>query len=108
MKPDDVRRIALALPESTEEPHFASASFRVKRKIFATLPPPGDHLHVFIPEEHREPALALHPRFLEKLLWGGKVWGVRVVLRKAKAAVVSDLLRTAWECKAPKRLRKTA
>src|SRR6266516_7807303 len=41
-------RLALALPEVTEEPHFDMASFRVRGKIFVTVPPEGTRLHVFI------------------------------------------------------------
>jgi predicted DNA-binding protein (MmcQ/YjbR family) len=33
---DTLRKIALSLPETTEEPHFEKTSFRVKKKIFAT------------------------------------------------------------------------
>src|SRR5579864_2914679 len=100
MKLADVRRIALSLREVTEQPHFAFTSFRVKGKIFATAPPGNEYLHIFVADEDREPALALHPEFLEKLLWGGKVRGLRVVLVNAKSAVVSELLRRAWARKA--------
>ncbi len=31
------RQIALSFPETTEEPHFEKTSFRVNKKIFATL-----------------------------------------------------------------------
>ncbi|WP_166920825.1 MmcQ/YjbR family DNA-binding protein [Flavobacterium poyangense] len=31
------RALALALPEATEEPHFEKISFRIKKKIFATI-----------------------------------------------------------------------
>lgn len=31
-----LRKIALSLPEATEEPHFEKTSFRVGKKIFAT------------------------------------------------------------------------
>ncbi|MCR6640767.1 MAG: MmcQ/YjbR family DNA-binding protein [Sporocytophaga sp.] len=31
------RKLALSLPEVTEEPHFEKISFRVKKKIFATF-----------------------------------------------------------------------
>lgn len=31
------RNLALALPDSTEQPHFEKTSFRIKKKIFATL-----------------------------------------------------------------------
>jgi hypothetical protein len=34
----EARRLALALPEVTEQPHFDMASFRVRGKIFVTVP----------------------------------------------------------------------
>jgi hypothetical protein len=33
-----VRRLALALPETVEQDHFGNPSFRVRGKIFATVP----------------------------------------------------------------------
>jgi hypothetical protein len=100
----DVRRIAIALPEVAEEPHFKYTSFRVKGRIFATAPPDGGHLHIFVADEDRELALLLEPGFIEKLLWGGKVRGLRVELRKAKMPVVARLLKKAWLHRAPKAL----
>ena len=101
---ESVRRLALSLPEVTEQPHFDYTSFRVRGKIFATAPPGGQHLHVFIDEEQREVALAVHAAYVEKLLWGGKVVGLRVDLDKADVKVVDALVRQAWARKAPKRL----
>lgn len=100
----EVRKIALALPEVTEEPHFQRTSFRVRGKIIATAMPGEDFLNVMAGESVREPALAAHSGYVEKLLWGKKVMGLRVDLRRAKAAVVSELLKQAWEAKAPKSL----
>ena len=76
----------------------------MRGKIFATVPPDGTLLHVFVDEETRETALALEPAFLEKLFWGGRVWGLRVTLADAKPRVVASLLIQAWRCKAPKKL----
>jgi hypothetical protein len=104
---DDARRIAMSLPEVTEEPHFAYTSFRVKGRIFATAPPDGGHLHIFVADEDREAALVMEPRFIEKLLWGGKVRGLRVALRRAKMPVVTRLLEKAWLRRAPKALAAT-
>lgn len=104
MKIAQVRSYALSLPESTEEPHFHYSSFRVKGKIFVTVPPEETHIHVFITDDEREMALTMYPEFVEKLLWGGKVVGVRVTLEKAEADVVNQLMRQAWSRKAPKRL----
>jgi hypothetical protein len=103
-KLDLVRRHALSLPEVTEQPHFDYSSFRVRGKIFVTVPPDGQHLHVFLDEERRQLALALHPAFVEKLWWGGKVVGVRVSLADADLAVVNELVGQAWARKAPKKV----
>lgn len=104
MKIAQVRSYALSLPEVTEEPHFHYASFRVKCKIFVTVPPGETYIHVFVTDDEREIALTLYPEFVEKLLWGGTVVGVRVALAKAKADVVNQLVKQAWVRKAPKRL----
>ncbi|MBS0447728.1 MAG: MmcQ/YjbR family DNA-binding protein [Proteobacteria bacterium] len=104
MKIAAVRRHALSLPEAAEAPHFDYASFRVRGKIFVTVPPDEQHIHVFVDDEVREQALALDPEFLEKLTWGAKVVGLRVRLADATPAVVTRLIDAAWARKAPKRL----
>jgi hypothetical protein len=60
VKLNDVRRIAMSLPEVTEEPHFAYTSFRVKGEIFATAPPDGEQLHIrHYPEGGSRPRAAV-------------------------------------------------
>ncbi len=104
MNIDEVRRYALSLPEVREEAHFKYSSFRIRRKIFATVPPDEKSLHVFVDDERRELALAMFPDAYEALYWGKNVVGVKVVLARAERADVEDLLLTAWQRKAPKRL----
>jgi hypothetical protein len=99
-----VRRFALSLADATEEPHFEYSSFRVRGKIFVTVPPDEEHIHVFVGDDTRELALLQHPGFVEKLIWGKKVRGLRIRLSKASPAVVSKLVHAAWMHKAPKRL----
>ena len=103
MTRDQARKLALSLPEATEEPHFAMWSFRVRGKIFATVPPEGDKLHVFVDDDAARAAVQSDPRAFEELWWGPKLAGVRVSLAKAKAAAVRDLLQASWQRKAPKR-----
>jgi hypothetical protein len=107
MKLAQARRFAMSLPDVTEEPHFNYASFRVRGKIFATAPPGDEYLHVFVTDEQRELALAIDPGFIEKLLWGGRVVGLRVTLANAKPKAVTTLLTQAWTRKAPKSLLAT-
>ena len=105
---DEARALALSLPEAAEAPHFDYTSFRVRGKIFATAPPGGEVLHVFVGEDVREPALAVHDDCLEKLPWGAKIVGLRVLLAKAPEPLVHSLLRQAWAAKAPKALLRSS
>ena len=96
LKVEDVRKVALALPESTEEQHHHFGSFRVRGEIFVTIPPGGELLHIFLPDETREHALAMAPEVLEPVLWGSRVLGVRALLPKAKKATVLQLVKQAY------------
>jgi hypothetical protein len=87
----------MSLEAVSEEPHHNYSSFRVRGKIFITIPPDEEFIHVFVGEEDREPALAMYPDFIEKLLWGTKVLGLRVRLASAKPAVVKSLASRAYE-----------
>jgi hypothetical protein len=103
---DTARRFALSLPESTEEPHFEKSSFRVRGKIFATVPLGGKHLHVFVDGAEGRALIADDPAAFEEIWWGKKVasdW-LRVNLGAADRAQVCELLEDAWRLKAPKRV----
>jgi hypothetical protein len=102
VKIDAVRKHALSLDAVTEEPHHNFSSFRVRGKIFVTIPPEEDFIHVFVGEENRQQALSLHPEFIEKLLWGSKVLGVRVALASATPSVVKFLVSKAYETRVQK------
>ncbi|HVJ28958.1 MAG TPA: MmcQ/YjbR family DNA-binding protein [Gammaproteobacteria bacterium] len=103
MKIADVRRLALALPEATEAPHFDRTSFRVRDKIFATVGSDGRDMNVFVDDEQREIMVKVDPRAYETRMWG-KSGYLHVHLAKAKARDVETLLQSAWERKAPKKL----
>ncbi len=104
-----LRRWALTQPGVTEAPHFHYGSWRVNGRIFVTLPPEGTHWHLFVAEPEREQALAVYPAWCEKLLWGGKVVGLRVALEPAEAAALKTLVQQAYRHKSSaRRPRKSA
>jgi hypothetical protein len=107
MDVEEVRRIALALPEVVEQPHHESASFRVHGHIFLTLPPSDDRVHVFVSEEDVHAAVAERPSSCEELWWGKKLYGVIIHLEDADRGLVTELISDAWRRKAPKRLVAT-
>jgi hypothetical protein len=97
-----VRRLALALPESAEAPHHDMTSFRVRGKIFATVPPEADRVHVFLDPEEVPAYCAEFPGAVEELWWGKKLSGCRIVLARASTPVVRELLTESWRRRAPK------
>jgi hypothetical protein len=99
-----VRKLALALPEVTEQPHHDLTSFRVRGKIFATMPPEGGRLHVFVSGDQVASYCAEFPLAVEELWWGKKLSGCRVALARVDRALVRELLNESWRRKAPKSL----
>jgi hypothetical protein len=100
----DVRDLALALPEATESPHFDMTSFRVRKKIFATVPPEERHAHIFVDESEARACAAEDSAAFEVLQWGERVSGVRVRLAAVSRPRLEELLIDAWRRKAPKRV----
>ena len=72
------------------------SSFRVRGKIFATVPPDDEHLHVFVDEGEVRAAVAEDPAAFEPLLWGQRLRGLRVR--------IAELLEESWRRRAPVRL----
>jgi len=103
MTVDDVRRLALSLPEATEQGHHGIPSFRVRKRIFATLPDDA-HAHVMIEPEAAAFVASTTPDSVEELLWGKQVAGVRVTLGDVDPGLLAQLLDDAWRRVAPKRL----
>jgi hypothetical protein len=104
MKLEQARRFALSLPEASEAPHFDKSSFRVRGRIFATAPPDGKHLHIFVDHDRTAAAIREDGAAFEELWWGKRVVGVRVNLAAADASRVFELLEESWRRKAPRRL----
>jgi hypothetical protein len=106
MRYSTARGFALSLPETTEEPHFEKSSFRVRGKIFCTVPEGQQHLHLQVDPEERLALIEGNPAAYEELVWGKRVVPdyVRVTLAKADRAEVCELLEDAWRRRAPKRV----
>lgn len=66
---DEARAIALALPEAVERDHHGFPSFRVRDRIFATLPEPAT-LRVMLDEDAAEEAVAAFGGCAAILRWG--------------------------------------
>jgi len=80
------------------------SSFRVRGKIFATVPPDDVHLHVFVDEGEVRAAVAEDPAAFEPLLWGQRLRGLRIRIAVAPNHRIAELLEESWRRRAPARL----
>jgi hypothetical protein len=105
MTPKQLERIALSLPEAHEEPHFARRSFRVGKKIFATMTADGAEAMVGVEaKEARDALLADQPDvFFSYGGWTERNGSLGVRLARADAALVKELLIESYKRVAPKR-----
>ena len=100
--PDDVRTLALSLPESVEADHHGIPSFRVRGKIFCTIHTETPRMMVKLdPEDQRNLAEA-HPGVVEAVpgYWGRK-GSTFVSYQQADRALIETLLDMAWAKVAP-------
>ncbi len=103
---DDVRRMALALPATTEKPSYGTPGFRVKDKLFARIRDEGDLLVVWVADLGEKAALlAAEP---DKFTTTPHYDGHPTVLVRMGAVdldELGELLADAWRARAPQRLR---
>ena len=103
---DRLRRISLALPETTEvltwEEH---PTFRVRDKIFVIADLPGDRITVKATKDDQEALVATHPRITPAPYLARSGWvSVELTGKGLDWAMVEDLVRDSYRLVAPKRL----
>jgi hypothetical protein len=103
--PRQAAALALALPEAIEADHHGRPSFRVGKRIFATLPD-ETHMNVMLDEPGIRTAVQAQPAACAERWWGKRLSAVQVDLGRADLALLSELLADAWEGKAPARLHR--
>ncbi len=102
---DEVRELALAFDEAVELPHFHLTSFRIRKKIFATMD-----------AEERLVMIALTPVEQSLFVDGDGIrpvpggWGLKgsthFAIDRVRRDVFEHALRTAYRAKAPKSLAR--
>jgi hypothetical protein len=101
-----LRRFALSLPETREEPHFQRTSFRVGKKIFATTTRDGKEAMVRVPDrDFLDTLLARQPRvFFSYGGWTRRNGALGVRLRAVPSDLMKDLVLHSWRSVAPRRV----
>jgi hypothetical protein len=102
---DDVRRIALSFPETTEKPLYGTPGFRVNDKAFARLREERDVLVVWCADEGEKDAyIATQPDIFFTLPHYDGHPLVLVRLPAIDVAELREVLTDAWLVRAPRRL----
>ncbi len=105
---DDVRRIALALPETTEKPSYGTPGFRVKDRLFLRLRSDAEGwLVVFVADlDEKEALLASAPDRFHTLPHYDGHPSVLVDLDAVGADELTELVTDSWLARAPVRVRQ--
>lgn len=102
---DDVRRIALSLPETSEGSLYGTPGFRVRKHAFARLRPEGDVLVVWVADEgEKEALLTTRPDIYFTLPHYDGHPSVLVRLPAIPLDELQEILTEAWRVRAPRRL----
>ena len=102
---DDVRALALALPEVEERVTWETdITFRVRDRIFAIGGDGASHVSVKASPEAQAELLEMDPATFAKSAYVGRFGWVTVDLDRVEPGLLESLLRDAWRRTAPKKL----
>ncbi len=102
---EDLRKIALSFPETTEEPHFEKIPFRVKKKIFATYDDKHKKASIKLSEIDQDVFSSSDKTIIFPVdnKWGTQGWTL-IEMNKVHKDLFSDALTSAYCEVAPKKL----
>lgn len=98
-------QLALSFEQVTEEPHFQKTSFRIKKKIFATLDREAQKAVLKLSALDQSVFCAFDKAVIYPVSgsWGKQGWTV-VELKKVRKTMLQDALTSAYRNVAPKQL----
>jgi hypothetical protein len=102
---EQMRALALSMPEAEEKSHFGQADFRVRNKIFCGLSSDGLVGNLKLTADAQSLVLEAKPETFYPAAgaWGRSGW-THVRLERADLAELRVLIDEAWRLIAPKRL----
>ena len=95
--PAEVRKLALSFDHTEEQPHFERASFRVKKKIFATMDAKNNIVCVTLSLVDQSAFCAYDETVMYAVpnAWGKKGW-TNINLAKVKKTMLKDAVSCAY------------
>ncbi|WP_028745991.1 MmcQ/YjbR family DNA-binding protein [Rhizobium mesoamericanum] len=106
MNQEELISFALSLPEAVESAHHGTRDFRVRSKIFLTMPDENFCVVRLTPDQQHM-TLAVAPDDTAAVPGGYGLRGAtRLFYGKASDELVQDLVRKAWQNAAPRTLQR--
>ena len=98
--------LAISLPEVSTEPHFEKVSFRVKKKIFATLNENENRATLKFTPEEQEMFCKIKPEAIFPVpnKWGKMGW-THLKYEILSSEIIDELLKVAYYNIAPQNLK---
>ncbi|MEK6783258.1 MAG: MmcQ/YjbR family DNA-binding protein [Bacteroidota bacterium] len=99
---ETVRKLALSFPETVEQNHWGRPSFRVKKRIFATIWPAEKRAVLKLSLEDQSVFAEYNSEIFYPVnnAWGKQGWTF-IELRKVRKGMFKDALNLAWREVAP-------
>lgn len=99
------RKIALSFPEATEQPHFEKSSFKIGKKIFATLDIKNNQACIKLSMIDQDLFSLFDKSVIYPVpnVWGKNGW-TYINLKKVRKDMCTEALKTAYCEVAPKKL----
>ena len=102
IRPDAIRKHALALPGAEERPHWGDPCYRVRGRIFAVVHPREKTAVLKLAREDQSALVAAAPDVFGTNAWSHQGWTI-VDLRRIEARELYALVDDAWRQVAGKR-----
>lgn len=103
---DEVRKLALSLPEAEEVEHWGKPSFRVRNKIFAVIQPDGVSLVIKTTQDDRLAYTTMEPEVYRTPDSFSNLAFMIVRIDRADPEEFRNLLTLAWSLVSPKKIVK--
>lgn len=102
---EDIRRIALAMPEAEEVLTWGSdATFRVNGKMFVVSAPEAEYATIKASPDEQAALVGSDPETFSIAPYTGRFGWVRVALARVQPDELRELIVAAWRSTAPKKL----
>ena len=101
---EDLREIALSLPEASERETWGSATFRVREKIFVIMSGDGAGASVKATKDEQSALIAEDPETFTYPAYVGQHGWIGVDVQRIRDEHLRELVTEAWRMTAPKRV----